>query len=105
MLHCKSKVVILPFLPRARMRSRGKAMPSCIFKNIEIASSRVAKSTINYQHTHTRTFLYLIQVQAVLYAVISATTYYRFPGSTPFEIARGSYESATQLVLHYDIIL
>jgi len=34
-------------------------------------------------------FLYLIQVQAVLYAVISATSYYRFRGSTPFEI--GSY--------------
>jgi len=30
MLHCKSKVVILPFLPRARMRSKGKAMPSCV---------------------------------------------------------------------------
>ena len=35
------------------------------------------------------------KVQAVLCAVIS---YYRFPGSTPFEIARGSYgKSATQL--------
>jgi len=38
------------------------------------------------QHNHTRTFPYLIQVQAVLYAVISAT---QFRGSTPFEIALG----------------
>ena len=53
----------------------------------------------------------------VLYAVISATSYYRFRGSTPFEIARGmvhgSYglvscpdllaraKTATQLVLPY----
>jgi len=36
-------------------------------------------------------FMYLIQVQAVLYAVISATSYYQFRGSTHFEIARGSY--------------
>jgi len=45
----------------------------------------------NNQHNHTRTFLYLIQVQAVLYATISATSYYWFRGSTPFEIAHGSY--------------
>ena len=32
-----------------------------------------------------------MQVQAVLYAVIPATSYYRFRGSTSFEIARGSY--------------
>jgi len=36
-------------------------------------------------------FLYLIQVQAVLYTVISATSYYWFRGSTPFKIAHGSY--------------
>ena len=36
-------------------------------------------------------FLYLIQVQAVLYAVTSTTSYSWFRGSTPFEIARGSY--------------
>ena len=42
------------------------------------ASSRVAKEFTdvavneNNQHNHTRTFLYLIQVRAVLYAVISA---------------------------------
>jgi len=34
-------------------------------------------------------FLYLIQVQAVLYTVTSATSYYRFHGSTHFEIACG----------------
>ena len=41
------------------------------------------------QHNHTRMFPYLIQVQAVLYAVISATSYYQFCGSTPFKIALG----------------
>ena len=34
-------------------------------------------------------FLYLMAVPC---AVISATSYYRFRGSTPFEIARGSYD-------------
>jgi len=43
------------------------------------------------QHNHIMTFLYLIQVQAVLYAVISATSYSWYHGSTPFEIAHGSY--------------
>jgi len=54
----------------------------------------------NNQHNQIRTFLYLIQVQAVHYAVISAT-YYRFCDSTPFKIACGSIGSATQLVLPY----
>jgi len=64
-------------------------------KILKNASSRVAKAFTdiivneNNQHNHIRTFLYLIQVQAVLYAVISATSYYQFRGSTPFEIARG----------------
>ena len=48
-------------------------------------------STKNNQHNHTRSFLYLIQAQAVLCIVISVTSYYQFCGSTPFEIARGSY--------------
>ena len=43
----------------------------------------------NGQHNQIRTLLHLIQVQAVLYAVISATAYYRFPGPTPYEIACG----------------
>ena len=30
----------------------------------------------------------MIQVQVVLYTAISATSYYRFCGSTPFEIER-----------------
>ena len=38
-----------------------------------------------------------MQVQAVLYAVISATSYYQFRGSTPFEIARGSYGTRTPI--------
>jgi len=44
---------------------------------------------VSNQHNQIRTFLYLIQVQAVLYAIISATSYYQFLGSTPFKIARG----------------
>jgi len=36
-------------------------------------------------------FLYRIQVNAVLFIIISATSYNRFLGSIPFKIARGSY--------------
>jgi len=36
-------------------------------------------------------FLYLVQVQAVLYTINSATSYYQFCGTTPFKIACGSY--------------
>ena len=39
--------------------------------------------------------MYLTQVKAVLFAVISATSYYRFLGSTPFEITRGIYGQQT----------
>ena len=55
-------------------------------------SSKVAKAiyaTKNNQQNHIGTFLYLIQVKAILFVVISATSYYRFLGSTPFEITRG----------------
>jgi len=45
----------------------------------------------NNQQNHIRIFLYLTQVKAVLFAVISATPYYRFLGSIPFSIARGIY--------------
>jgi len=58
---------------------------------------QTSNPTKNNQHNHIRTFLYLIQVQVVLYAVISATSYYRFRGSTPFEIARGSYATRTPM--------
>jgi len=61
---------------------------------------QTSQSTKNNQHNHTRTFLYLIQVQAVLYAVLSATSYYRFLGSTPFEIAHGSYSQQCNLYSH-----
>ena len=44
--------------------------------------------TQNNQHNQIRMFLYLIQVQVILYAVISATSYYRFCASIPFEITR-----------------
>jgi len=53
-------------------------------KNIEKCFKQGCKgvyrhhSQQNNQHNHTRTFLYLIQVQAILYAVISATSYYWF---------------------------
>ena len=43
------------------------------------------------KNNHIGSFLYLTQVKAVLFAVISATSYYRFLGSTPFEIAHGIY--------------
>jgi len=45
-------------------------------------------------------FLYRIQVQMVLYAIISATSYYRFRGSTPFKIAHGSYGQQCNSYLH-----
>ena len=35
--------------------------------------------------------MYMTQVKVVLYAIISATSYYWFLGSTPFEITRGIY--------------
>ena len=41
-----------------------------------------------------RSYTCMIQIQVVLNAVISATSYYRFRGSTPFEIAGGSYPAA-----------
>jgi len=43
----------------------------------------------NNQQNHIGTFLCLIQVKAILFVVISATSCYQFLGSTPFEIARG----------------
>jgi len=50
----------------------------------------------------------LTQVKVVLFAVISATSYYRFLSSTPFEIARGIYghhahakmQAYTELIWH-----
>jgi len=44
----------------------------------------------NNQQNHIGTFLYLTQVKVVLFTVISATSYYRFLGSTPMEMARGT---------------
>ena len=45
----------------------------------------------NNQQNHIGMFMYLTQVKAVLFAIISATSYYRFLGSTPFEITHGIY--------------
>ena len=45
----------------------------------------------NNQRNHTGMFMFLTQVKAVLFAIISATSYYWFLGSTPFEIALGVY--------------
>ena len=84
-----------------------KATPSClcvcvsvcvcvsakkILKMLQAGSLRclqTSQSTNNDQHDQIRTFLNMIQVQAVLYAVISATSYYQFHGSSSFEIACG----------------
>jgi len=69
------------------MCSRGKAMPSglclsakTILKN---TSSRIAKAFKVNGKQSTDSFLYLIQVKAVLFAFISATSCYRFLGSAP----------------------
>ena len=45
----------------------------------------------NNQRNHIGTSPYLTQVKAVLFTVISATSYYQFLGSTPFEITLGIY--------------
>ena len=45
----------------------------------------------NNQRNHIGTVIYLTQVKVVLFTVISATSYYLFLGSTPFEIACGIY--------------
>ena len=45
----------------------------------------------NNQQNHIGAFMCLTQVKAVLFTVISATSYYRFLDSTPFKIARGIY--------------
>jgi len=46
----------------------------------------------NFPHTTNRfiivTFLYLVQVKAVLFSVISVSSYYCFLGSTTFKIAQ-----------------
>ena len=44
-------------------------------------------------------FMYLTQIKAVLFAIISATSYYRFLGSTPLEIT-WYLQSANQLCAH-----
>ena len=45
----------------------------------------------NNQQNLIGSFMYMTQVKVVLYAIISATSYYWFLGSTPFEITRGIY--------------
>jgi len=56
---------------------------------LKMVFTDMSQSPKNNQHVQIGTFLNMIQVQAVLYAVISATSYYRFHGSSPFEIACG----------------
>jgi len=51
----------------------------------------------NNQQYHIGMFLYLM---VVLFAVISATFYYQFLGSTPFEISRGSYSQQCNSYSH-----
>jgi len=57
----------------------------------------------NHQRNQIRTCLYLIQVQVVLYAIISATSYYWFCGFTPFEITRGTYGQQCNWYSHENI--
>ena len=45
----------------------------------------------NNQRNHIGTFMYLTEVKAVLFTIFSATSCFRFLGSTPFEIAYGIY--------------
>ena len=45
----------------------------------------------NNQQNHIGTFLYLTQVKAVLFIIISATSYCQFLSSGPFKIASGIY--------------
>ena len=52
---------------------------------------------------HIKMFLYLIQVQGVLYTVISATSYYQCSGSTSFEIARVVYGQQCNPYSHTEI--
>ena len=63
-----------------------------IFKNTSSRVARVFKDiklNENNQWNHVGTFMYLTQVEAALFTIISATSYYRFLGSTPFKIAHG----------------
>jgi len=60
-----------------------------IFKN---ASNRVSRAFKDVKLNEKQQMeSYLTQVKVILFAIISATSYYRFRGSTPFEIARGIY--------------
>ena len=67
-----------------------------IFKN---ASSRVSRAFKDVKLNEKQpTESYLTEVTVVLFAVVSATSYYRFLGSTPFEITRGIYDQQINYV-------
>jgi len=81
-----SRQPVVRLLPRARMRAAGVKQCLCVCvclqKNIGkcfkqgrkgVYRRHSQRKTISINHT--RTFLYLVQVQVVLYAVISATSY------------------------------
>ena len=81
-------------------------MPSCLcvcvstcrqkkFKNASSGLVRAFADIIlntKNEHNNIRMFLYLIQVKAVLFVVISATSYYRFLGYAHFVIAHGTID-------------
>ena len=72
--------------------------------SIENPSSRVARTFKMLKNnpkkkTNKGTFLYLTQVKAVLFAIISATSYYRFLRSTHFQDCTWYLRSALQLQL------
>jgi len=54
----------------------------------------------NNQQNHIGMFMYLTQIKAVLFAIISAISYYRFLGSTPFEITHGIYSQQINYARH-----
>ena len=85
-----SLLEMLGLLPRVRMCVCVSVSKK---KNLKNTSSRVAKAfkdiTLNKkQQDYIGAFLYLIQVKAVLFAVISATSYYQFLGSAHFVFAQ-----------------
>ena len=86
-------------LPRAHMHSRGKAMPSCLC--VCVSAKKYWKMLqgckgVYRRHSLRKTISMIILGRFCTWYksrqfFISATSYYRFRGSTPFEIARSSY--------------
>ena len=58
------------------------------WKGISLHINNFIKFSPQNQQIHIVTLLYLVQVKAVLFAVISVSSYYCFLGSTLFKIAQ-----------------